>query len=434
MNNAIDRAAASWRGGRRLRNAGRALPLLDTLFGVTRPRSALLIAVVVIPLACGRQDDARAPLAEGPQLTGTPSELAAAVPKIEMAARAHINVPSSPVAEIRSERLLLSTLYGDSVRLGLVEAMLEVGDTLIIVDGRTDPHLLAYDLRSGALLATHARHGRGPGEVTAPVGVQRDERDAQLVWVYDFEQRRLVGIDISARAAPPQVRAIGGAGTLLNPMIRDGAVISNGLFTDFSLVFLDSAGVPSGRSDLRVPFAPPEVTNNTALRLLNVSIMAFAPTTRSRVVLAYQFKPELDILDLESGEHFSVQGPISTTTSFRIDPESRRFFWNEDNQMAYSSVAADDSTIYALLSGVRIDEVAVDSLAARRVHVFDWSGQFLGELILDRESRKISVSADGQQLYASVESPWPAVGSYVLPRASIAAWKARVAGDSVRFR
>jgi hypothetical protein len=349
---------------------------------------------------------------------GSPAALAAAVPGEELLVRARDSVAGPVSSSDRAVRVTLHRMFGDSTSLARVNAILQVGNRLLVADTRTSPHVMAFDLSTGALVSSFARHGRGPGEVSSPRGLQRDPDNADLVWVYDFEQRRLVGVDVASSSAPLN-RPIGEAGSLLTPMLRQGTIISNGLFQDYSLVVLDSLGKPIGRSDFGVPFAPPEVSSVTAQRLLNVSTLAYAPLSRSRLVLAYQFSARLDILDLETGVHRRVTGPIQSRASYRVDPESQRFFWNDDNQHAYWSVAADEETIFALYSGRQDNAPYADSLAARRVQVFDWHGAYCGTFVLDRPSDRIAVSEDGRWLFASIEEPWEAVGMYAIPRETV---------------
>jgi hypothetical protein len=86
-------------------------------------------------------------------------------------------------------------------------------------------------------------------------------------------------------------------------MLRQGTIIANRLFQDYSLVVLDSLGKPIGRSDCGVPFAPLGVSSVTAQRLLNVSTLAYAPLSRSRLVPAYQFP---------RASTFSISRPVCT--------------------------------------------------------------------------------------------------------------------------
>jgi hypothetical protein len=345
--------------------------------------------------------------------SSVPRRADAVVPDTELGVKSRSERKAPLLAESKLDTLRAGTvLFGDSTHFARITAVLEKGRNLIVTDSRTSPHVFIFEKASGRLVKTMGRQGEGPGEIIYPDNVIDDERDPNLVWIYDFNLRRLVGLDVRGeKVEKPLNVSLPAGGSLLQPMLRDGLVVSNGLFTGYSLLFLDSEGKPKGKSDLIAPFGPPEVPNRIGQRLLNVSTMAFSPKSRSKIVLAYQFKSELDILDLSTGHHITVTGPRPVKASFHFDDKGA-FFWNADNQMAYLGVTADENRIYALFSGHKDDD---KSEYTTSVHIFDWNGQFLAEYAFDRMVDTIAASLSGAELYGSVEEPWPAVATFRIP-------------------
>ena len=336
-----------------------------------------------------------------------------AVPNRELAVKSRASVKSPILSEsFRPDTLRpLAMVFGDSTHFDRITSIFESSQHIVITDSRTSPHVFVFDRKSAKLLKTMGPTGEGPGEIMHPDNVIEDEQNQNVIWVYDFNQRRFVGLDVRGRRTfRPLTLSLPLGGSLLQPMIRKGRVISNGLFPDYSLIFLNERGEPIGKGNLGLPFSAPEVESVVGRRLLNVSSMSFSPKSRSKIVLAYQFKSELDLLDLTTGRHIAVTGPRQTKASFRI--ANNRFFWNDDNQHAYRSVTADENRVYALFSGHKDDDKRAYT---SRVHVFDWNGRFLREHAFDRLVGTITVSSSGTQLYASVEDPWPSVVVYQLP-------------------
>lgn len=352
----------------------------------------------------------------------TPSQRVV-VPDDEVAVRSRaIRRNSALEASVAVDTLRLAAMYGDSTIFARITAIREVGPRLVVADSRTSPHLFVFDRGSSRLIRSHGRQGSGPGEIIYPSTILPDEHKRGLVWVYDFNQRRLSGFDVlrgQDDADSPTIK-LPHAGTLLQPVLASGRIVSNGLFPSYSLVFMDTTGRPTGRADLTAPFGPPSVTSNTARRLVNVSTMTYSPSDRSRLALAYQFAAELDIIDLKSGRHVTANGPRPVRASFRIDPKTKRFFWNKDNQHAYWDLTATEHFIFALFSGEKDDSRASGEVFAQRIHVFDWEGRFLLELATDRPITTLSINETGDVLYGSIEEPWPAAAAFPIPRSVLA--------------
>jgi hypothetical protein len=310
--------------------------------------------------------------------------------------------------------------FGDSDLVARVTAILPLDSFLVVTDSRTDPHVMVFDLGSGRVISEFGRHGGGPGEFQYPASLVGDPVGGRAFWAYDFNLRRFTRIGISHRGRPSTIHTVplGVGVSLLQASLRADTFVANGLFTDYSLLLADATGRPIARVDLSPPFGPPDVTLPIARRLLNPSSLASSPDG-ARIVLAYQFRARLDFLDFKSGRQITVTGPRETAPSFQIESQSARFFWKEDNQHAYWSVAATDDLVFALFSGHRDTERKSPS----RIHVFNWAGEFLGEVQLDRESIVIAASPNDNMLFGMVEEPWPAVAGWAIPLDLTAKWR-----------
>jgi hypothetical protein len=370
-------------------------------------------------------------LRDAPAIVGAPSNAARAASTTDVTGgSAFSRLPTLPLVKTSVTRtspalpdapppdtLRASRAFGDSLIFARITAIAEVGAAVVVADAQSSPHITVFDRATGRLMATWGRQGQGPGEMIHPSAIRVDPRDAGLVWVYDFNLRRFVPIRTTPGrpVRPERVMALPRGGSLLEPLLVDGGILSNGLFAEFSLLMLDSVGTPQGTIDLTPPFRPPAVTHYTARRLLNASSLTGDPSRRARLAMAYMFSSELELVDLATGVHTKVIGPRRTRPSFQFNAANNgAFMWNDDNQTAYLSVAASPTFVVGLFCGRRDNDQPAG--CADRLHFYRWSGEFAREVVLERHSQVIALSRDGTVLYAASNEPYPAVWIYDLRR------------------
>lgn len=321
----------------------------------------------------------------------------------------------TPLFEARlgaADTLVAIRWLPDTTSLARVVDMEVVDELLLVADRQTSPHLFAFHLPTGRLVSATGRQGRGPGEFIDPTWLMR--RTGRELWVYDFATRRATLLDF-ADPVRPRVRAertLNLGLSLRSVVFGDSLLVANGLFADFTLLVMDTLGQPIRRVAGRPPFGPADGLSPVGQRLTNVNMLQVSPDRR-RLVVAYQFAPRLDIYSNDGTLQTSVLGPRPTRASFRTDPRTGRFHWNDDNESAYVDVETTASHIYALFQGRR-DLIDPQPLPDR-VHVFTWTGQFVRELVLEPPTLRIAISGDGTRLFGFVEDPHPQVAEWRLP-------------------
>jgi hypothetical protein len=300
---------------------------------------------------------------------------------------------------------------GDTSGFGRVAKIVDLGDRLLVLDVLMNPHLSVVDLASGALVEHFGRDGAGPKEFRQPYWAFRGDRAAD-VWVYDYANVRLTLLDLDAdvdhrvkRTIPLPVGA-----TLESPTWFGDTLVSNGIFSDYSLMVIDGRGTPVRRITADPPFHYHQLAHWVGLRQLNRTFFAHDPSRR-RMVLAYQWDDRLDFFTSGGALLGTARGPRSTRPSYHL--QNGKFFWNDDTEMAYCDVTASDAYVFALYAGPAPDTPHVH--LPSKVHVFTWKGEFVTELALDRPVWAISVGRDGRTIYA----PFEADGGHYL----IGAWQ-----------
>lgn len=257
-------------------------------------------------------------------------------------------------------------------------------------------------------------HGEGPREFRDPASFIVESSSPLRAWLYDFQNRRLsrVGGGAEGELAVQESRALDVGESLERPVRLGGRMIANGLFPDYTLLVMDSAGRPLERIAADPPFPSGRMPHVVGRRLLNRSYLDAAPSGR-RLALAYQWASRVDVFAGDGSRLGSIQGPRQTTARYAV--RNGRFFWEPQGEMAYTAVRGTERYIYALFCGCR--EADDPDQRSRRVHVFRWNGDFVAELELDRRVTAFAVSKDDSVLYAAVSEPHPAVGEWRLPAA-----------------
>ena len=314
-----------------------------------------------------------------------------------------------------THRLEVSRVLGDTATFGAIHELFLIGPDLLVIDRFNSPHLAFVSSVDGRVIQRLVRHGEGPKEMRQPLWAQPVPEHYPEAWVYDFGTRRFVRLRLDAprdSAFLEMVRFERVPYSLLQPFWQDGEVIANGLLPRHGLVRLDSTGAPEALVPLPAPFDSTVIPLPVGRRLANRSFLAMNPS-RTRLALVYQFANRIDLLEGNGALYGSVAGPRETEARFRI--EGDRFFWEDENQMAYSAATATDRRLYALFSGERLEDEEDEVSRPSRIHVFEWDGDFVAEIELDHEVSTIAVTSDDRQLYGAVEDPYPRIAVWQLP-------------------
>ena len=309
-----------------------------------------------------------------------------------------------------ADTLRMARSLGDSAVFARISSLRVIGDRLLATDRMMGEHLVVLDRATGAVRRRAGRNGEGPGEFRDPFWAIPASDASPSAWIYDFQNRRLTRFDLEGDAPPATwpTRALNVGLALTSPFWTRRGMVSGGLFPDFTLLMMDSAGTPRERVVLEPPFGERQMRSLDGRIMLNRSFLA-VPPSGERMAVVYQFAPRIDFLTPDGERYGTIRGPRPSRASFGM--QAKRFVWKQDNEMAYWGAYATDRFLYLLWCGCRIDEERLPSM----VHVFRWNGEFVRELALDREVMELAVSPDDAVLYAGVELPYPAVGEWHLP-------------------
>ena len=115
----------------------------------------------------------------------------------------------------------------------------------------------------------------------------------------------------------------------------------------------------------------------------------------SKVVQVMKYLPQINILDVHTGNIICYR--MKNHTAFSL---LKSDFLPENKEIYYDSVHADDNYIYASYWGKYLGD-SYTSHASNFIHVFDWHGKQLYELITDRVFTYIWLDPVRNRLYTT---------------------------------
>ena len=79
--------------------------------------------------------------------------------------------------------------------------------------------------------------------------------------------------------------------------------------------------------------------------------------------------------------------------------------FDKDTKIGYIATYATDKFVYAIFSGIKIDEIKSANFEGKTLHVFDWNGVLVKEYELDVPCSYLCVSDDDSKIWAIASNP-----------------------------
>lgn len=297
---------------------------------------------------------------------------------------------------IREDKISFSDIY--EYKDG-VAGMLELVDsTLIILNvGQGNNYFLNnYSLKSGQLSKGYLSQGKGPGEA---IGVRGIGLNGNTLWFYDISLKKIMTID--------KTKAIGN-----NMIISFNEYPVKG--DHYMIGFKDSLhyfGVGSKNSAFKIQevelISSKEtneygkfsiVPNNIPFISFKFAYETFIFTkpTGDKIVLPYRFLDAIEIYDIKTQTSVLMHGPEGFDVKFKPLPNGIER--TKETRFAFVNGAVTNKYIYMSYSGRSCDQN--NSYYGNCVYVYDWDGNPIRKLVIDRQIEGLVVSADDKTMYA----------------------------------
>ena len=311
--------------------------------------------------------------------------------------------------------LLRSRVVSESDSLRLPTELQVTRDYLVALDRFGNPSMYVFRLADGALVGTLGKRGHGPGEFQGPWSVDV-EPGTNRFWVYDLEASRLTRVDLDrwlaagrVLAQPPvlNLRREQGPPTDL-AWLGDSVMVGPGYYQSGRLARFGRDGklrALTGQLPVGDVEGPPQVIQHAYQ-----STMELNPA-RTLVALGTRHASRLEILR-PTGERVAVaEGPrpFGPVYSVATRAGSPVLLTDEKLRFGYVDLAATERHVIALYSGMRRGDRPGAAHFGRVLHVYDWSGRLLRQVVLDAEVLHVAADERTGTLYASRSIPGPAI-------------------------
>lgn len=314
--------------------------------------------------------------------------------------------------------VLTSAVLIEGERLGRISGIARVGEYLIVEDGGiASAHVYGTD---GSYLGNLGRRGQGPGEFESLWSVDIVSQDPPVIWAYDLNQLRMTRVNLDSLLSPeehePSTIKFQIGFTPTSPYVAgDSLVITPGFLPEPARLAYLNADDGTFVRTVGPAFSNPDDVPWGVLHHAYQSKMAVHPDGQ-KAALVYRYTDRVEILTLDGSLTHVARGPVVDGPTFDVGTMSGEpvMATKGGTLSAYSDVVCTDQRIYALYVGRYRNQPGSDFAAT--VHVFDWNGELVDILRLDRWTTAIGIDTSGTTLYTTSPYPEPMVLKYEIPQ------------------
>ena len=130
------------------------------------------------------------------------------------------------------------------------------------------------------------------------------------------------------------------------------------------------------------------------------SCYIYAKPDGGNVVLAYRYTDVIEIFDVKGEINKTIKGPIGFDAEFDVEEAPGYYYMgkNEKTRKAFVNGTVSNKFIYMLYSGYLRNEK--NWSYGQSIYVYDWDGNPVKKIILDRPVYSIGISEDDRKLYS----------------------------------
>ena len=316
------------------------------------------------------------------------------------------------VTEARNALLVIedtlrpTRLLGDTSSFGWPVQLQVVGDRLVVADAYMSPHLIVVDRQSGQVTARFGRTGSGPGEIRAPWFMLAETVNRPSVWLFDIQIGRLTRFSLESDTGTQVLQSIQQrqAGMIEQLIPTATGLIAGGSLRDASLLLLDSSTAAVRQRTGTPPFSWNEYRSAEQLNRYWLTVNP----SRTIVTLAYRHLSRLDFYTADGDLIRSTMGP-------RVAPLPQPEGQDRLPITHDAGITASDRYVYVNYCDDCREGYWPLGVKPRLVHIYTLNGEFVAELMFDRQLSCIAVTADDSLLYAGVFEPHPMIAEWNLP-------------------
>jgi hypothetical protein len=262
--------------------------------------------------------------------------------------------------------------------------------------------------QTGEVLSTFGREGQGPDEFSFPSFLTRIPKNPDIIGIHNrryFFFNELLIDRILTNSNPMTINSYDELGGFFRVIKNQNFLVGTGRFPEgrYTVIntngqILNQFGEYPFQDGFQIPFPVLGMAYQSVLGVHPDGTLMVSATTSSA---------NLEILDIESQELEVVTRIHSYPTYFRnesMDVDNLSAPIESHNRWGYPDIDVTSNFIYALYSGKKIQDNRNHFWFGNKVLVFDWEGNPVNMLMLDREVKSISVDNGDNTLFGITEN------------------------------
>lgn len=314
--------------------------------------------------------------------------------------------------KLESSNLSSSNVINRATNMYLFDSLLFVGDR------DSEFHFKIIDIKQDKLISKFGKEGKGPCEVTFPVRLNWLDSDRQLISLYDRQRFKTHTYHLSNIFHGDNVECLSSSTTLnsnfqLVAQIDSFTVLGTGLFKGrYATQTIGENEVKE--STIGFPQTADESQIDFQILAMAYQGKFLKHPIENKFVSTSLYSFSFDILEFNENKDINLINQIHHWSPEFIGTSGKTLSatMKEGNKFGCLDVAVSTNFIYILFSGKT--NTLEDSRESETVLVYDWNGNPITFLTLDKKIKKIAVSQDDHVLAAFIDTSDPQLVLYNL--------------------
>ncbi len=278
---------------------------------------------------------------------------------------------------------------------GNVTRILEIDSQLLLFDvkGLKNQFVHLYDLEKKETLAGLFNKGNGPFESNSPYSIGIID---SKIWLQDFTMLKIVFFDFndsvySEKKAPFDLYGI----NFLTENKILGSLLSESAFK-FQFIDIEQNIITKEFGEF---YKYPDNVEQSTLQSYFQRKSMIKPD-KKLVATAYRWHNAIEITDLNDLSSKIIYSPGRIQNENDIIEYDGKLIFDRSGttKKCYNDIFVTDNFIYAIFSGVE-DDIPNSGLC-KIIHIYDWGGNPIKQINLDRGIMSISVTSDDSRIYS----------------------------------
>lgn len=315
--------------------------------------------------------------------------------------------PSTDKVEIHD--VVLQPVCSEELFISSPHKMVMAGDLLAVSDRKSDSLLWFIDVVQGVCLGKGCTRGQGPNE--ASIITSLTSPNGKHFTVYEPNRRILYGLQWKEGKCMTDVLLRirkGNTGFHQKVYPLGNTFLSTGFYEKQPFCLIDSFG---NISDTFGEYPYRDEAERETSGIVKGQVYQGGITvssSRNRMVAYSILGNNLQFYQIDTKMPTLLYEEHAEFPEYKYEGENY-LGASRKNKLTYLDAAASDNRIYLLYSGKTIDKEGMDAFSGNVIYVYDWGGKRLAELQCNRPLRCITLSPDGNTMYAMTadDNPQP---------------------------